>query len=69
MNIFLAVVRMKMRNVSGQGPAVRRLMSANLSLTSTAGFFSFYSKAFSRVMFSVHLTSSNHHNVDKEKLK
>ena len=63
MNNFSSGV--KMRIVSGQGSVVQRPISANLSLNFNAGFFFFYSKAFSRVMFSVHLTSSNHHNVDK----
>ena len=64
MNNFSSGV--KMRIVSGQGSVVQRPISANLSLNFNAGFFFFYSKAFSRVMFSVHLTSSNHHNVDKK---
>ena len=50
-----------------QGPVVLRpLISANLRLNFNPRFFFFYSKAFSRVTFSVLSRSSNRHIVDKK---
>ena len=48
--------------VKVQGPVVRRPISTNLRLNFNPGFFSFNSKASSRIIFSILLRSSNHHN-------
>ena len=48
-----------------QGTIVPRPISANLRLNFNTGFFSFNAKAFSRIIFSILLRSSNHHIVDK----
>ena len=47
------------------GPVVERPISANLRLNFNPGFFSFNSKVFSRIIFSILLRSSNNHIVDK----
>ena len=55
-------------NLDLLGPVVRRPIIANLRLTFNPGFFFFHSKAFSRIIFSVLLRSSNRHIVDKKNL-
>ena len=49
------------------GPVVQKPISANLRLNFNSGFFFFYLKSFSRIIFSIHLRSSSHHIVDKKK--
>ena len=46
------------------GQVVQRAISANLRLTFNPGFFFSYWKAFSGIIFSILLRSSNHHVVD-----
>ena len=53
---------------SQQGPVVRRPISTNLRLNSNLGFFLFYWKTFSRIIFSILSRSSNQHTVDKKEL-
>ena len=44
---------------------VRRPISPKLRLNFNPGIFLFYSKAFSSIIFSILLRSSNHHVADK----
>ena len=44
-----------------KGPVVQRPISTNLRLNFNPGFFSFNSKVFSRIIFSILLRSSTHH--------
>ena len=50
------------------GPVVQRPITANPRLNFNPDFFSFFSEAFSRIIFSILLRSSNHHIVDKKNL-
>ena len=52
--------------LTNTGPVVRRPISANPWLNFNAGFFSFCSKAFSRIIFSILFRASNHQIVGKK---
>ena len=52
-------------NPNSQDPVVRRPISANPGLNFNLGFF-FFSKAFSRIIFSILFRASNHQIVGKK---
>ena len=52
--------------VADLGPVVRRPIGANPGLDFIADFFFFLSKAFSRTIFSILFSVSNHQIVDKK---
>ena len=51
---------------SVQGPVVRTPVGANPGLNFNPGFFFFFSKALSRIIFSILFRVSNHQIVGKE---
>ena len=52
--------------LTNMGPVVRRPISANPGLNLNLGFFSFCSKAFSRIIFSILSRASSHQIVGKK---
>ena len=53
-------------STKGLDPVVRRPISANPGLNFNPGFFFFFSKAFSRIIFSRPFKASNHQIVGKK---